>query len=171
MRHWWVIPAAAFLFVLPALACGGGTPTPKGSSGASTAHRIGETVAVKNWALTVQTPERPGKELIWSQVGNKSAAAGAWLIVPVDLRNTGGQNFGVNTFDFELRDGAGAVYNVSSDVGAYGYAEYKQGAPLGGQIPPGVTVRTYVIFDTNPDATGLRLIFKQDTKPQFMLDR
>jgi hypothetical protein len=170
MRHWWVIPAAAFLFILPALACGSGTPTPKGASGA-TPHRIGETVTVKNWAVTVQAPERPGKELVWSNVGNKSAAAGTWLIVPVDLRNTGGQNFGVNTFDFELRDGAGAIYNVSSDVGAYGYAEYKQGAPLGGQVPPGVTVRSYAIFDINPDATGLRLVFKQDTKPQFALDR
>ncbi len=113
--------------------------------------------------------DRPGKELVWSQYGNKSQAAGEWLVVAVEMKNTGDRNFGVNTHDFELKTATGATYNVSSDLGAYGYSETKGGQRIGGQVPPGVTVRYHVVFDIAPDATGLAFTFKQDKRPTFDL--
>jgi hypothetical protein len=184
MRHWWTIPAAAFLFILPALACGSATPTSRAGGGAQakptdtpkpapTATAVPQTydlnqlVSVKNWDVAVGGVERPGKMLTWSQFGNVSNAAGTWVIVLCDLKNTGSQNFGVNTPDFQLLDGKGNKYNVSSDMGAIGYSQYKGGQAIGGQVPPGVSVRYYVPFDVAPDATGLRFIFNQDKKPAF----
>jgi ABC-type Na+ efflux pump permease subunit len=128
---------------------------------------LNQIVSVKNWDLAVAAVERPGKELVWSQYGNKSAAAGTWFIVALDMKNTGNTNFGVNTSDFELNAAGGIKYNVSSDLGSYGYAETKGGQRVGGQVPPGVSVRYYVIFDIAPDATGLTFKFKQDKNPIF----
>jgi ABC-type Na+ efflux pump permease subunit len=137
------------------------TPTPAPPPG------LNQIVSVKNWDLAVAAVERPGKELVWSQYGNKSAAAGTWFIVALDMKNTGNTNFGVNTSDFELNAAGGIKYNVSSDLGSYGYAETKGGQRVGGQVPPGVSVRYYVIFDIAPDATGLTFKFKQDKNPIF----
>jgi len=128
---------------------------------------LNQIVSVKNWDLAVAEVERPGKELRWSQYGNKSTAVGTWFIVAVDMKNTGNTNFGVNTSDFELNAAGGIKYNVSSDLGAYGYAEVKGGQRIGGQVPPGVSVRFYVVFDVAPNATGLTLKFKQDKNPVF----
>jgi len=112
-----------------------------------------------------------GKELIWSQFGNKTTAAGEWVIVSVKMKNTGNTNFGVNTSDFEIKTGAGQTYNVSSDIGAYSYSEFKGGQRVGGQVPPGVEVVYHIPFDVAPAATGLTFTFKQDKRPTFNLGR
>jgi len=149
------------------------TPTPKPAPTekptAPPPPGLNQIVSVKNWDLAVAALERPGKELVWSQYGNKSAAAGTWLIVVVDMKNTGNTNFGVNTGDFELNAAGGIKYSVSSDVGAYGYSEFKGGQSIGGQVPPGVNVKYYVVFDVAPDATGLTIKFKQDKQPVFTI--
>ncbi len=159
---------------------GGGSGAGGGSGGAggsnSTAvaaadFSIGQTASIKNWDVTVKDTERPGKDLVWSQFGNKSQAAGEWLIVVVEMKNTGNQNFGVNNHDFELRTAGGTVYNVSSDIGSYSYSETKGGQRVGGQVPPSVTVRYHIPFDVAPDASGLRFIFKQGSRPAFTLGR
>jgi hypothetical protein len=134
---------------------------------AATAHGLNELVSVKNWDMAVAGVERPGKDLVWSEFGNKSTAAGTWLVIDFDMKNTGNTNFGVNTPDFELQAAGGIVYKLSTDIGTYTYATYKKGQAIGGQVPPGVTVRYYLVFDIAPDATDLRLVFKQDTKPVF----
>ena len=74
-----------------------------------------------------------------------------------DMTNTGTKNFGVNDHDFQLKDSAGNTYNVSSDIGAGTYSTFKGGQQLGGQVPPGTTVRYYIAFDVTPSATGLVL--------------
>lgn len=163
------------LFALPAIACGSPTPTtrpsgnaPSGTSApaAPTSYGLNQTVSVKNWDVTVQKIEKPGKDLVWSQFGNKSTAAGTWFVVVVSMKNTGNQNFGVNGPDFELR-GGGNTYKVSTDLGAYSYSEFKGGQRVGGQVPPGVAVVYYVAFDIAPTATGLQFVFLQDKKPIF----
>lgn len=136
---------------------------------AATTHGLNELVSVKNWDMAVAGVERPGKELVWSEFGNKALAAGTWIVIAFDMKNTGNTNFGVNTPDFELQAAGGITYKVTSDIAAFSYASFKKGQNIGGQVPPGVTVRYYVIFDVAPDATGLRLVFKQDTKPQFAI--
>lgn len=134
---------------------------------AATTHGLNDLVSVKNWDMAVAGVDRPGKEITWSQFGNKSQAAGTWLIVQFDMKNTGNTNFGVNTTDFELQAAGGITYKITTDAVQFSYASYQKAQPIGGQVPPGVTVRYYLIFDLAPDAQDLRLVFKQDTKPQF----
>jgi hypothetical protein len=142
------------------------TNTPSPPPAAAKIYGLNQLVNVKNWDLAIQKVETPGKELVWSQFGNKSVAAGTWFIVVVDMKNTGNQNFGVNTSDFELKAG-NVTYKVSDDFGTFGYSELKGGQKIGGQVPPGVNVTYYIAFDIAPTATDLQLIFKQDKKPVF----
>lgn len=134
---------------------------------AATTHGLNELVSVKNWDMAVAGVERPGKELVWSDFNNKSVAAGTWFVIAFDMKNTGNTNFGVNTPDFELQASGGITYKFTTDFGAISYGTFKKGQGIGGQVPPGVTVRYYLIFDVAPDAKDLKLIFKQDTKPSF----
>lgn len=162
-----LVPLIAALFLLPALACGSTTGSGNGATKGQT-YTQGQTASIKNWDVTLVAVEHPGKELVWSSFGNKSTAAGEWLVATVKLKNTGTQNFGVNTFDFELQ-GNGTTYKVSTDAAAYGYADYKKTQQIGGQVPPGVEVTYYVIFDIAPGSSGLALLFKQDKQPRFTL--
>lgn len=129
----------------------------------------GQMVQTSNWTLVVSGVEKPGKTLTWSEFGNSSAAAGTWLVVAVDLKNVGNKNFGVNTFDFQLQDGKGIKYDYTTDLGGYAYSKHKGGADVGGQVPPGVAVKVYLVFDIAPDTTGLQLVFKQDKQPRINL--
>lgn len=131
--------------------------------------QLNQTVSVPNWGVTATGVEKPGKTLTTSQFGNTSTAAGTWVIVAVDLKNTGTKNFGVNDPDFQLKDSAGNTYNVSSDLAATGYSTFKGGQQIGGQVPPGTTVRYYIPFDVAPSATGLVLQFEQGNKPLINL--
>lgn len=164
-----VASAAAVASAAPSIAPKPGASAAPASAApaAATTHGLNELVSVKNWDMAVAGVERPGKELVWSEFGNKAMAAGTWIVIAFDMKNTGNTNFGVNTPDFELQAAGGITYKVTSDIAAFSYATYKKGQNIGGQVPPGVTVRYYVIFDVAPDAKDLRLVFKQDTKPQF----
>jgi len=130
---------------------------------------LNELASVKNWDLAVAAIDRPGKEFVWSDFNNKTLAAGTWFIIALDMKNTGNANFGVNTSDFEMRAVGGVTYNLSTQAGVYSYPSYKKGQDIGGQVPPGVVVRYYLIFDVAPTATDLQLVFKQGTKPTFAL--
>ena len=143
---------------------GSGTTVP---AQGGTASSQGQTVSVKNWDIKVETVERPGKDLVWSQFGNKSTAVGTWVVVVVKMKNTGNQNFGINSFDFEMRTTGGTKYNVSSD--AFSYSSYKGGQTLGGQVPPGSEATYYIAFDITPSATELQFVFKQDKNPIFSI--
>jgi len=131
--------------------------------------QLNQTVSVPNWDVTATGVEKPGKTLTWSQFKNTSVAAGTWVIVAVDMKNTGTKNFGINGPDFQLKDSAGNTYNVSTDGGASSYSEFKGGQRIGGQVPPGTTVRYYIPFDVSPTATGLTLQFEQGNKPLINL--
>ena len=60
-----------------------------------------------------------------------------------------------------------ATYPMLTSPEAFGYSESRGGWRIGDQIPPGVSVTYYTIFDVPPDATDLHLTFKQDTNPVF----
>lgn len=137
-----------------------GTPTPPPG--------VGSAVVVKNWTLTVVHVDHPGQTLTWSSFGNTSKAVGTWLVVQVQLKNSGTQNFGVNGPDFNVLSGA-TKYDVTSDIGALTYSSTKGGANLGGQVPPGVAATYYLVFDIAPNAANLQLRFNQDTKPVISL--
>ncbi len=131
--------------------------------------KLNQTVSVPNWDVTATGVEKPGTILKWSTFNNTSTAVGTWVIVTVDMKNTGTKNFGVNDHDFQIKDSAGNTYNVSSDGGASSYSEFKGGQRVGGQIPPGITVRYYIAFDVGANATGLTLQFQQGNKPLINL--
>lgn len=135
-----------------------------------TAYALKQVVSVKNWDLTVDRAQQFGKEMVWSQYGNKSVAAGTWYVVVVQMRNTGNTNFGVNGgIDFALQAAGGITYKPSTDAGAYMYSQYQGGQQIGGQVPPGVTVTYFVAFDIAPDAKDLSFVFQQDSRPRFVL--
>jgi hypothetical protein len=154
-------------------ATGGSTASPVTTSTltlpTATAVGVGRIVHVKNWDLNVTGVDKPGQSLVWSELGNKSPATGTWIVVLLEVTNTGKQNYGVNTGDFALLDTQGDVYDPSLDVGALLYSEYRGGKKLGVQVPPGITVTYHIAFDINPSASGLVLLFKQDTQPQIAL--
>lgn len=141
------------------------TTVPKGAQ----TYGVNQPVSVKNWDVTVAEVERPGTTLTWTSYGNTTPAAGTWLVVAVTLTNTGKTNFGVNYSDFELHAADGVTYKPSVDFGSISYATYKGGQPIANPVPPGVSVRIYLVFDVNPTATDLRLVFKQDKRPVFTL--
>jgi hypothetical protein len=124
-------------------------------------------VSVKNWDMAVNRVERPGKELVWSDFNNKSVAAGEWVIVVFDLKNTGNTNFGINLTDVQLNAPGGITYKPSTDGGALTFSTFKKAQMLGGQVPPGVSVQYQIVFDVAPNTTGLTFQFNQDTKPKF----
>jgi Rieske Fe-S protein len=126
-------------------------------------------VSVKNWDMAVNRVERPGKELVWSDFNNKSVAAGEWVIVVFDLKNTGNTNFGINLTDVQLNAPGGITYKPSTDGGALTYSTFKKAQMLGGQVPPGVSVQYQIVFDVAPNTAGLTFQFNQDTKPKFTL--
>lgn len=131
---------------------------------------LGQTASVKNWDVTAVATDKPGTDLVWSQFGNKEIAAGTWYVVQMKLKNTGNTNFGVNSSDFELKDGSGVTYKTSDKLAAYSYSEFKGGKSISSQVPPGVEVTYYMVYDINPVATGLTMTFKQDKRPTFKLE-
>lgn len=129
------------------------------------------SVTTKNWQLGV-TGVDTTKTLVWSSVGNKQDAVGQWLLISVSLLNTGKENFGVNTWDFEVTDGEGNTYKHSTEYAAIAYPPTKGAKSASSQqVPPGVAVSSILVFDINPAATGLQLVFKQDSKPRVDLGR
>ncbi|MCX6024039.1 MAG: DUF4352 domain-containing protein [Chloroflexi bacterium] len=139
------------------------TATPRPAPTATPAPVIGktgETLATKNWRVTLAGVERPGKSLVWSSFGNKQEAVGTWLVINVDLENTGKENFTVNDWDFELKTADGVTYKGANCC--FLYADLKKMQKLGQQLPPGVPAKSALIYDIAPAAAGMTLTFKQD---------
>jgi len=137
------------------------TPTPPSRG------RIGETLALKNWMITVDGVERPGKTVVWSKVGNKTDATGEFLIVNITAVNTGKENFGLNPWDFRVVTVDGTVYKTATCC--FSYAEYKGMQGLSNQVPPGVPIKAPVIFDVTPGLAGLTFEFTQESGLRWVL--
>ena len=110
---------------------GNGGTTASGSTAAAPSQlSLGQTASVKNWDITAVATDKPGTDLVWSQFGNKEVAAGTWYVVQMKLKNTGNTNFGVNSSDFELKDGSGVTYKTSDKLAAHSYSEFKGGKSI-----------------------------------------
>lgn len=130
------------------------TPTP--------APGVGDTITSGNWEYKITQVKREKGPLVWSQYGNKTEPKGEWVIIDIDLKNIGKENFGLNTHDFGLVDDAGVKYDHSSASGASSsFQEYQKLSKLGDQYPPGVPLQSALVFDINPAARGLKLDLKQ----------
>jgi hypothetical protein len=131
------------------------TPAPKPVA------KIGDTVKSRNWEITVKSAERLTGDLVWSQVGNKTAPVGQWFVIIADLKNVGNENFTVNTFDFELKTANGQTYKYAQGGEYIMYAQFKGLQAPGKQIPPGATASTVLLFDIAKGTEGINLVFAQ----------
>ena len=111
-----------------------------------------------NWEYTVTKVERT-RQLVWSDFGNRSDAQGIFVVIYLTLKNLGKQNYSINSWDFELRDDNDAKYQTARDM--LMIVRQMKLASLGDQFVPGLSIQTALIFDVNPDATGLKLYLDQ----------
>ncbi|HLG69933.1 MAG TPA: DUF4352 domain-containing protein [Chloroflexota bacterium] len=137
---------------------GSASTAAKSSAAASAAPKVGDTVTAGNWSYQLTKVDKPGKSIDTGNQFEKLDALGTWLVVYMTLKNVGKQNFGINDFDFELQDSAGTKSKVTDKIVEMNAWLEKTGLkPLGGQIPPGVSIDTALLFDINPDAKGFKL--------------
>ena len=171
-----VLMLGGFLFLLPACG-GGGTPTarvvvptspsatPQPSVPLKT-YGLNVLVNLQGWDMAIQKVDRIGNRLAWSQFSNTAPSTGTWVVIVVDIKNTGTQPQTVNATDFALRSGATA-YPMAEATQIAGYGDARRGQRFGTPIAPGTSVSFYTIYDLPLDAANLLLTFKQDSQPVF----
>ena len=171
-----VLMLGGFLFLLPACG-GGGTPTaqvvvptspsatPQPSVPLKT-YGLNVLVNLQGWDMAIQKVDRIGNRLAWSQFSNTVPSTGTWVVIVVDIKNTGTQPQTVNATDFALRSGATA-YPMAEATQIAGYGDARRGQRFGTPIAPGTSVSFYTIYDLPLDAANLLLTFKQDSQPVF----
>jgi len=123
--------------------------------------KIGDTLEAKNWKIKAEGVERVDGDLVWSQFGNKTTAIGQWLIITLEVTNTGNENHTLNTHDFELKTAGGATLKHTTEGAWLGYADFKKMTSLSKQIPPGAVVKTPLLFDIPKGTQGINLVFTQ----------
>lgn len=126
-----------------------------------------QTVKTGNWSVVVRGLEVRGASL---QTGDKSAkeAVGVWVVLVADATNIGPRAFGLNPSDFGLVNGAGQEFGKLSGLDS-GYSTYRGGFAWSKDVPPGTTVTFYLPFDATKGATGLAVVFNQETKPRVVV--
>jgi hypothetical protein len=152
MRHWWTIPAAAFLFVLPALACGGGTPTaavqrggaatqPAATTAAQPAPaKVGDTVTHNGVAVTlhaVEDPSPPGQTF-------KPAAGSRWVALDVTIKDVDTKEHPYNPLYAKLKTADNREANTT--IGG------KEPGMKSGTLAAGEAARGWLTFELPQDA-------------------
>jgi hypothetical protein len=122
---------------------------------------IGIEGHVGTWAVTVIGITKPGKNMVWSDYGNKTTAAGEWLILEVAIRNNGKSSANLQTDNFGIKDTDNNTY--FADFYGNAYSEYKGGLYITKAVPPGVTNRSYLAFDVKPGLVDPYMIFLLDS--------
>lgn len=151
------IVIVSVLFLLTACAPRAVSTGASAQPAATVLSQLGEEIVSGNWSYTVQEVQRT-KELVWSDFGNKDTAVGEFLIVLLQLKNVGKENFGINAHDFQVFDESGTKYDAKAfPVGFNLWLQRNGRQALCSQCPPGVALDTGVLFDISPEAAGLRL--------------
>lgn len=139
------------------------------ATGASTPQaKVGDTVRSGNWEYTVTKVERV-KTIQWSEFGNKTDAIGEWLVVSLTLKNVGDRNFPINNHDFHVAAGT-TKYDPTTKIEAFSFVRYVKLQNLGEQYPPGVPVKTALLFDLAPGTKDLKLVLEQANNTTIVLD-
>jgi hypothetical protein len=105
-------------------------------------------------------------------------ARGTWLVVELELENTGNSTLSANSFDFEAIDSRGNLYQVDNSAVIKAFlatqaeksvieGTAKPFTQLGEAVDPGKAVQLEMVFDIDPVASGIELIFKQGSNPHF----
>lgn len=127
-----------------------------------------QLVQLQGWDLAIQRIDRIGTRLAWSQFSNTIPATGTWVVIIVDVKNTGAQPRAVTADDLSLRSGS-TVFPMADPTQVAGYGDQRRGWRFGEPIPPGISVSFYAVYDLPPAAKGLLLTFKHDTEPVFAI--
>lgn len=146
-------------------ACGGSTPTlqPEAPTSPSVApeptvplktYGLNVLVTLQGWDMAIQKVDRIGNRLAWSQFSNTVPSTGTWVVIVVDMKNTGTQPQAVNATDFSLRSGA-TTFPMADAAQVAGYGDARRGQRFGTPIAPGTSVSFYTIYDLPPTATNL----------------
>ncbi len=130
--------------------------------------KVGETVTATPWQLTVRSYKNEGKSLQWNNAGLKVDATNNWLTVEINLKNTGTQAGDISSGSFVVQDANGNTYPVSDRAEIYAYSAYKGAQSFSGNITPGATERTYLVYDVPADLKNPQLVFKQGTNPPII---
>lgn len=172
-----IVALALGMLVLFLPACGGSVATPEAEAPPEPTaipqptaplktYGLNQLVQIQGWDLAIQRVDRIGPRLAWSQFSNTVPATGTWVVIVVDVKNTGAQPSAITAEMLSLRSGS-TVYPMAEATQVAGYGEQRRGWRLGEPIPPGKSVSIYTVYDLPPDAKGLLLTVKQDTQPVF----
>lgn len=172
-----IVALALGMLILVLPACGGSVATPEPQAPPEPTaipeptaplktYGLNQLVQLQGWDLAIQRVDRIGTRLAWSQFSNTVPATGTWVVIIVDVKNTGAQPRAINADDLSLRSGA-TVYPMADATQVAGYGDQRRGWRFGEPIAPGTSVSFYTVYDLPPDAKGLLLTFKQDTEPIF----
>lgn len=134
------------------------TQSPKPAATAVSVPKVGDTITKGNWKYTVSMVDRQ-KSVQWSEFGNKTDAKGIWQIVHVQVENIGKQTYPINSWDFEIVDANKIIFKADSQ--SIMYSSFKKLDKPMDNYPPGVPAEIGLLFDVNPNATGLRLHLTQ----------
>jgi len=101
--------------------------------------------------LEQERRERLGEEPL------AATPAGVFLVVHLAVENRGSAPVRMREAEFALEDGKGNRYDLSPD-GAFALGwDTGEGYLADRDVPPGTEVRGWLVFDVDPEATGLTL--------------
>ncbi len=150
---------------------GAAEPTPRRPTPAPTATprtpptRIGQETVVDNWSLLVA-----GTESRDQFVGSEPVLPrGAFVIVSLEVTNTGNQPLDFPWRDLRLADGEGRLFSPSDDA-TITYHVYELDTSTSDELQPGLTYAFPIVFDIPPDAENL-LLTSSDRVFSIDLDR
>lgn len=101
-----------------------------------------------------------GRLLCGKSYASVDKPKGSWVVITLSLTNLGKENFALNNWNVELRDDKGVMYNLAG-FDSLSCSDGKGQAHLGDQMPPGVAVRTTLLFDVAPGTGGKVLVLTQ----------
>lgn len=141
------------------------SPTPAASSG-DTGYSIGDRVVMRDRAITVTEHEYLDtlNALPGNQFSEDTKAKGKFLIVALQVENTGNETGNMAWSNFEVVDSQGRVYDeadwsVSHEAQSQFDVDSKSES-----LPPGMSMPTVLVFDIAPDAENPVLVWNDDAK-------
>lgn len=125
--------------------------------------KIGDTVTVGSWEVTVEKIERSGN-LDWSGRGATAVPKGVYALVFATVKNVSNKTDSVKSFDYKLLDSTGAEFDFCSEFACFSYPKQVERDNFGTDIPPRTEGKMLAIFDIAADSKGLVLAIERDTQ-------
>lgn len=122
--------------------------------------KVGEVVSIDDRALKVLSVRSMASIPSGNQFIESPTAKGIFVVLVVEVTNTGKETGNVAFSNFELTDAQGRTYKTSDDFHLFSVVkQFAEGQPSD-DIPPGLTNQFPLVFDVTPDASDLLLNWK-----------